>query len=72
VIETPNFPQPAVFGGRLRFDDYEFEAYKRRLAGLPVVERDPNTPIRFKSAHEVCADLGINRRTLGRRIRSRA
>ena len=69
MTDAPTFPQPAVFGGRLRFDEYEFEAYKRRLAGLPVVERDPNTPIRFKSAHEVCADLGINRRTLGRRIR---
>jgi hypothetical protein len=70
VSETPNFPPPIVFGGRLRFEEYALESYKRRLAGLPVIDRDPNAPVRFKAAKEVCADLGINRRTLGRRIRA--
>ena len=69
---TPNFPQPAVFGGRLRFDEYEFEVYKRQLAGLPIAERSPDAPVRFRTAQDICADLGINRRTLGRRIRGRA
>ena len=68
----PEFPAPIRFGGRLRFDEYDFESYKRRLAGLPEANRDPNAPVRFKSAQDVCADLGINRRTLGRRIRGRA
>jgi hypothetical protein len=72
VLDTPTFPTPVVFGGRLRFDEYDFESYKRRLAGLPIADRDPNAPVRFKNAHEVCADLGINRRTLGRRLRGRA
>ena len=72
MSETPDFPTPAVFGGRLRFDEYDFESFKRRLAGLPVMDRDPNAPVRFKNAHEVCTDLGINRRTLGRQIRGRA
>jgi hypothetical protein len=72
VSDAPNFPTPVVFGGRLRFDEYDFESYKRRLAGLPVTDRDPNAPVRFKNAHEACADLGINRRTLGRRIPRRA
>jgi len=72
VPVSPDFPTAVVFGGRLRFDEYAFESYKRRLAGLPVANRDPNAPVRFKSAQAVCADLGINRRTLGRRIRGRA
>ncbi len=70
--DSPDFPTAVVFGGRLRFDEYDFESYKRRLAGLPVANRDPSAPVRFKNAHEVCADLGINRRTLGRRIRGQA
>ena len=39
-----NFPTAAVFGGRLRFDQDDFESYKPRLAGLPVAERDPSAP----------------------------
>jgi hypothetical protein len=62
------FPAPIRFGGRLRFDQHEHENYKRALAGLPAVERSDAEPIRFVDASAVCADLAIDRRTLGRRV----
>jgi hypothetical protein len=68
---TPQFPAPSRFGNRLRFDAFEVERFKRELAGLPAVERDPAAPIRFVHANDVCADLAIDRRTLGRRIEGR-
>jgi hypothetical protein len=67
----PEFPAPIRFGGRLRFDQHEHENYKRSLAGLPRVERGVGDPIRFVDASAVCADLAIDRRTLGRRVRGR-
>jgi hypothetical protein len=63
------FPAPIRFGGRLRFDHHEHENYKRALAGLPAVERGEGESIRFVDASAVCADLAIDRRTLGRRVR---
>jgi hypothetical protein len=65
------FPAPIRFGGRLRFDQHEHENYKRALAGLPVVERGEAEPIRFIDAAAICADLAIDRRTLGRRVKGR-
>lgn len=65
----PAFPAPIRFGGRLRFALHEHEAYKRALAGLPAVQRNEAEPIRFINASAVCADLAIDRRTLGRRVR---
>jgi hypothetical protein len=67
----PEFPAPTRFGGRLRFDAHQHENYKRSLAGLPAIERDPAAPIRFVDALAVCSDLAINRRTLARRISGR-
>jgi hypothetical protein len=67
----PEFPAPIRFGGRLRFDQHEHENYKRALAGLPAVARGEAEPIRFVDASAVCADLAIDRRTLGRRVRGR-
>jgi hypothetical protein len=67
----PEFPAPIRFGGRLRFEQHEHENYKRALAGLPAVSRDPSEPIRFIAATDVCTDLGIDRRTLGRRVQGR-
>ena len=69
--DLPEFPSPTRFGGRLRFDAFDVERFKRELAGLPAVERDPAEPIRFIAATDVCADLAIDRRTLGRRVRGR-
>jgi hypothetical protein len=67
----PEFPAPIRFGGRLRFDQHEHENYKRALAGLPALERGEAEPIRFIDASIVCADLAIDRRTLGRRVKGR-
>ena len=71
MSSSPEFPAPIRYGGRLRFDVREFEDFKRALAGLPAVSRDPSEPIRFIAATDVCADLAIDRRTLGRRVRGR-
>jgi len=71
MLPEPEFPSPARFGGRLRFDAFEVERFKRSLAGLPTRARDPEQPLRFVDVSDVCADLGIDRRTLGRRIRGR-
>jgi hypothetical protein len=71
MLQEPEFPSPARFGGRLRFDAFEVERFKRELAGQPRIERDPSQPIRFVDASAVCADLAIDRRTLGRRVRGR-
>jgi hypothetical protein len=68
---TPQFPAPSRFGNRLRFDAFEVERFKRELAGLPAVERGEGERIRFVAASAICSDLGINRRTLGRRIAGR-
>ena len=68
---APEFPALIRFGGRLRFDQHEHENYKRALAGLPAVERVGAEPIRFVDASAVCADLAIDRRTLGRRVKGR-
>ena len=67
----PQFPSPTMFGGRLRFIEAEVESYKRLLAGLPAIERAADAPTVFVTAQKVCADLGIDRRTLGRRVRGR-
>ena len=67
MLPEPEFPSPARFGGRLRFDAFEVERFKRSLAGLPALDRDPEEPIRFVDASDVCADLCIDRRTLGAR-----
>ena len=69
--DSAKFPSPVRFGGRLRFDHHDHENYKRALAGLPAIERDPATPIRFVDANAICADLAIDRRTLGRRVAGR-
>jgi hypothetical protein len=71
VPVSPEFPAPARFGGRLRFDAFDAERYKREFAGLPALVRDPQQPIRFVDASAICRDLGINRRTLGRRVAGR-
>ena len=71
MLSEPEFPSPARFGGRLRFDAFEVERFKRTLAGLPPRARDPEQPLRFIDASAVCADLAIDRRTLGRRVKGR-
>lgn len=67
-MSTPEFPTPTRIRGRLFFDRHSFENYKRRLLGLPPLERDPKAPIELVPANRVSEELGRNRRTIGRRI----
>jgi hypothetical protein len=39
--------------------------------GLTPLERDPREPIQLVTAGQLCGELQINRRTLGRRVRGR-
>jgi hypothetical protein len=70
---SPDFPFPSPFrlNGRLMWDRYAIESYKRALMGLPLVERDPQAPITFVSAKQLTSELPYGRRTLGRRVKGR-
>ncbi len=67
----PEFPKPIRLRGRLFFDRHPVENYKRALLGLPPLERDPNKPIELLSAKQLKDEIGVNRRTLGRRVAGR-
>jgi hypothetical protein len=64
----PEIPTPTRIHGRLFFERHEIENYKRRLLGLPALERDPREPIELVSAIQVSEEFGRHRRTIGRRI----
>ena len=68
---SPDFPAPFRLNGRLMWDRFDVENYKRGLMGLTPVERDPQTPIAFVSAKQLTAELPYGRRTLGRRVKGR-
>ena len=70
MLPSP-LPFPRAVWGKAPFDVFEVERFKRELAGLPLLERDLSQPIRFVDARDVCRDLGVDRRTLGRRVRGR-
>jgi hypothetical protein len=71
VSTSPDFPAPFRLNGRLLWDRFDVENYKRGLMGLPSVERDPQAPITFVSAKQLTAELPYGRRTLGRRVKDR-
>lgn len=71
-MNEAEFPAPIRLNGRIFFDDHELENYKRRLLGLPELPRDPSAKIKLRPAAAVAAELGICRRTVGRRIAGRA
>jgi hypothetical protein len=71
MTETPDFPAPLRLNGRLTWDKHEYENYKRRLLGLPPLERDPDAPIVLVSANQIVADLPFGRRTLGKLVKGR-
>jgi hypothetical protein len=72
VSTSLDFPAPFRLNGRLMWDRFDVENYKRGLMGLPSVERDLQTPITFVSAKQLTAELPYGRRTLGRRVKGRA
>jgi hypothetical protein len=71
MSEAPEFPAPFRLAGRLVWDRYAVENYKRSLMGLPLVERDPTAPITFVSARQLTEELPFGRRTIGRRVKGR-
>ena len=71
MSESPEFPAPHRHSGRLLWDRFEVENYKRLLIGLPPVERDPQMPISFVTARQLTAELPYGRRTIGRRVKGR-
>jgi hypothetical protein len=68
IKDSVPFPNPIRQNGRLYWDRFEIENYKRVLIGLEPVERDPMNPILLASAKQVAAEFGFGRRTLGRRV----
>ena len=67
----PEFPAPYRRKGRLFWDRFEIENFKRSLIGLPPLERDPARPIEFVTAPQLSDELPYGRRTIGRLIKGR-
>ena len=65
---TPEFPTATRIRGRIYFDRFEVERFKRALLGLPALERDPRAPTELVTANQFSEELGRHRRTLGRRL----
>jgi hypothetical protein len=70
-MTTIDFPAPFRHAGRLVWDRFLVENYKRALMGLPPLERDPNAPIVFVTAKQLAEELPYGRRTIGRRVKGR-
>jgi hypothetical protein len=71
MSDQANFPTPGRVNGRLYFDRYAVENFKRQLVGLGPVDRDPREPITLIDATTVANELGVCRRTVGRMIAHR-
>jgi hypothetical protein len=69
--DKADFPIPSRMNGRLYFDRYAVENFKRRLVGLGPVDRDPREPIMFVDATKVASEFGVSRRTVSRLITGR-
>jgi hypothetical protein len=72
-LEPPQFPPVIFFKGRgyvlrSRLDQYKAEVQAFALGVNPpepkIVEPDPFVPLK-----QLCAELGVGRRTIGRRIK---
>lgn len=58
-----------VHKNKRRFvEKHTFENYKRALANLPLLERDPQAPIVLVPFRQAYEDLGVCERTLERWI----
>ncbi len=71
MTTSSDFPAPIRLNGRLVWDRFEIENHKRRLLGLPPLERDPQAPIVFVAAKQLVTELPFGRRTLGHLVRGR-
>ena len=66
-MSNPSFPRPTRINGRVYFGRYEFDQYKYAVLGLG---KPPSTsgPDELVPAAQAAKELGVGRRTLGRRI----
>ena len=62
----PMFPKAVRNNGRVYFLKSQVEDYKAALAGLPPKEFEG--PDIFLTAKQLALELGVGRRTVGRRI----
>ena len=65
------FPAPFRMGGKLLWEQFEIENFKRALIGLQPLKRDETKPIVFMTAKQVSAELPYQRRALGKMIEGR-
>jgi hypothetical protein len=65
---TP-FPAPLRMGGKLLWEQFEIENFKRSLIGLEPLDRDHSKPIVFMTAKQISAELPYARRGRGSRSR---
>jgi hypothetical protein len=68
---SPQFPAPFRMGGKLLWEQFEIENFKRVLIGLDPLERDESRPIVFMTARQISAELPYQRRTIGKMIEGR-
>ena len=71
MTTLPQFPAPFRMGGKLLWEQFEIENFKRGLIGLEPLERDDSKPIVFMTAQQISAELPYQRRTLGKMIEGR-
>jgi len=66
------FPAPIEKNGRKFFIRHQIENYKRSLAGMTLIAEDAVRIVEFVPAQQAADELGVNRRTLGRRMRGKS
>ena len=78
MLDKPEIPAPFEMNGRLYFKRSELEAYKKAVfawatGGQLAPPAESNPPVEeFVSAQQAARELGVGRRTIGRRIVERA
>jgi hypothetical protein len=71
MSSNAEFPSPVYQNGRMFFVDRDAEDYLRALAGRTPLPCDPAEPLKLRSAQQFADDLGVGRRTIGRRVAQR-
>lgn len=69
--KNTEFPAPIRMGGKLLWEQFEIENFKRALIGLEPLERDETKSIVFMTAKQISAELPYQRRALGKMVEGR-
>jgi hypothetical protein len=67
-MNKPEFPAPVKIRGRLYWARGRIEDYKRRCLGLPPLNDDGPAATELVSAKQLSKEIGVGRRTIGRRV----